>query len=209
MAPGLRRGDARGELAPMRLLPGAVIASVTFSPGCALADSAIDRAVKPYFVGGGWLAALVFLGIGFVLLSRAMRYRRAAAAAMQWPVADGVVLATDIVKRISKSDDEFDSYVPRVRYAYTVDGVRREGDVIRIGLGDLGYVREQQARDHLARYPVGASIAVRYDPQQPQAAVLEIGQLGATRYLLAGGLLGAVGVGAVVFAIWSATLPVQ
>jgi len=39
--------------------------------------------------------------------------------------------------------------------------------------------------------------------------VLEIGQVGATRYLIAGGLLAAVGVGAVVFAIWSATLPVR
>jgi hypothetical protein len=56
-------------------------------------------------------------------------------------------------------------------------------------------------------YPVGATIAVRYDPQNLQRAVLEIGQLGAARYLFAGTLLAGVGVGALLFAIWSATLP--
>ena len=128
---------------------------------------------------------------------------------MRWPVAEGVVVAAEVVKRTSKSDDEFDSYIPKVRYAYTVNGVGYEGDVIRIGLADLGYVSEKQARDHVARYPVGATIAVRYDPQNLQRAVLEIGQLGAARYLLAGTLFAGVGVGALVFAIWSATLPVR
>jgi hypothetical protein len=132
-----------------------------------------------------------------------------AEAALLWPVAEGRVIAAEVVKRISKSDDEFDSFIPRVSYAYAVDGRHYTSDVIRVGLADLGYVREQQARDHLARYPVGAIVAVRYDPQKPELAVLEIGQVGAARYLLAGGLLAAVGVGAAVFAIWSATLPVQ
>jgi hypothetical protein len=50
---------------------------------------------------------------------------------------------------------------------------------------------------------------VRYDPQNPRSAVLEIGQVGAGRYLFAGALLAGVGLGAVVFAIWSATLPTR
>ncbi len=178
-------------------------------PDWAFAGSAIDRAAKPYFVLGGWLAALLFLSIGLVLLSKAMHFRRVATAAVEWPVAEGVVLATDVIKRTSKSDDEFDSYIPRVSYAYAVNGVRYEGDRIRIGLKERGYIREQQARDHVARHPVGAAIAVRYDPKRPESAVLELGQVGAARYLFAGSLLAAVGAGAVVFAIWSATLPVH
>ena len=193
----------------VRLLLCAVVAMTILAPGCALADSAIDRTAKPYFVLGGWLAALVFLGIGFVLLSKAIRYRRAAAAAVRWPVAEGVVLAVDVIKRMSKSDDEFDSYIPRVSYAYTANSVTYEGDVIRIGLEDLGYIKEKQARDHMARYPVGAAIAVRYDPQNPLSAVLEIGQVGAARYLFAGTLLAGVGLGALVFAIWSMSLPAR
>ena len=60
-----------------------------------------------------------------------------------------------------------------------------------------------------ALFSVGATVAVRYHPQEPELAVLEIGQVGAARYLLAGSLLAGVGVAAVVFAIWSATLPVR
>jgi hypothetical protein len=118
------------------------------------------------------------------------------------------VISTDIIKRISKSQDEFDSYIPQVRYAYTANSVRHEGDVIRIGLGEMGYIQEKQARDHLMRYPVGATVLVRYDPENPQAAVLETGQVGAGRKLFAGAILAALGVAAIVFAIWSASLPV-
>jgi hypothetical protein len=194
---------------PIQLLLGVVVTIAFFVPGCAFADSAIDRAVKPYFLLGGWLAALVFLSIGLVLLSKAIHYRRLAAAAAEWPTAEGTMIAADIIKRTSKSDDEFDSYLPKVRYTYAVNGVGYEGDIIRIGLEDLGYVREKQARDHLARYPVGATIAVRHDPQKPDIAVLEVGQVGAARYLFAGTLLAGVGIGAIVFAIWIASLPVR
>jgi Protein of unknown function (DUF3592) len=213
MRPGLRRGDTRRGREPIGPLLGAVVAIailiVILAPSSAFAGSAIDRAVKPYFVLGGGLAALIFLSIGFVLLAKAIHYRGVAAAAVRWPVAEGVVVAAEVVKRTSKSDDEFDSYLPRVRYAYTANGVGYEGDVIRIGLEDIGYFKETQARDHMARYPVGAATAVRYDPQNPRSAVLEIGQVGAGRYLFAGALLAGVGLGAVVFAIWSATLPTR
>jgi hypothetical protein len=207
--PGLCRGEAWGGRVLMRLLLCAVLAVAVLVTDSAFADIDIDGAVKSYFVLGGCLAALVFLSIGFFLLSKAIQYRRQAAAAVQWPVAAGTVVAAEVIKRISKSDDELDSYIPRVSYAYAVNGGAYEGNLIRIGLEESGYIREQQARDHLARYPVGATLAVRYDPKKPEIAVLELGQVGAARYLLAGVLLAAVGVGAVVFAIWSATLAVR
>jgi hypothetical protein len=56
-----------------RLLFG-TIGAAALLPGRAFADAAIDGAVKPYFVLGGWLAALVFLGIGSFLLAKALRY---------------------------------------------------------------------------------------------------------------------------------------
>ena len=185
------------------------IAACIFVPESALADSVIDAGVKPYFVLGGWLTALVFLGLGYFLLSKAIRARRLAAAVEQWPTANGTVIAADIVKRVSKSEDEFDSFIPEVRYAYKANGSRREGRVIRIGLDEMGYIQEKQACDHIARYPVGAKILVRYDPQDPEQAVLETGQVGAGRKMFAGSLLAGIGVAAIVFAIWIATLPVQ
>lgn len=193
----------------IRLQLCAVAMIAILAPGRAFADSAIDRGVKPYFVLGGALAALVFLGIGLFLLSRAIHFRRLAAAAVHWPITEGTVIAAEVIKRIASSDDEYDRYVPRVSYAYTVNGARRESDVIRVGLGDLGYLMERQAREHLARYPLGATVAVHYDPQNPGQATLEVGQAGATRYFLAGALLAGVGVGATVFAIWIASLPTR
>jgi len=207
--PGLRRCGAWGSRAPVRILRSAVVGIAILATGPALADSAIDAGVKPYFVLGGWLTALVFLSIGLFLMPKAIKNRRMAAAAEQWPAVDGTVLSTDIIKRVSKSQDEFDSYIPQVRYAYSANSVRREGDVIRIGLGEMGYIQEKQARDHLMRYPVGATVLVRYDPENPQAAVLETGQVGAGRKLFAGAILAALGVAAIIFEIWSASLPIR
>jgi len=206
-----RRGDGQGGRAPIRPPAFAIVAIATsvLAPDIAFADSVIDAGIKPYFVLGGWLAALLFLSIGFFLLSKAIKNRRMAAAVERWPAADGTVISTDIIKRVSKSEDEFDSYIPQVRYSYTASGVLCKGDVIRIGLGDMGYISEKQARDHLARYPVGATISVRYDPQNPQAAALETGQVGAGRKMFAGVLLAGVGIAAIVFAVWIASLPVR
>ena len=179
------------------------------APERALAASAIDAGVQPYFVLGGWGTALVFLGIGFFILRKAIGNRRMAEAAAQWPTTDGTVISTDVVKRVSKSENAFDYFVPQIRYEYETNGIRRQGDVIRIGLGDMGYPEEKEAREHVARYPVGATIPVRYDPQDPEHAVLEIGQIGVSRKILAGFIFAGIGIAAIVFAIWSASLPTR
>jgi hypothetical protein len=195
-----------GSCRPAALLP---IAAIIFTPERALADSAIDAAIKPYFVIGGWATALLFLGIGSLLLPKAIRNLRLSAAAAQWPTADGTIISADIVKRVSKSDDAPDYFVPQIRYAYKANGIRRQGDVIRIGLGDMGYPKEKRAREHIALYPIGAIIPVRYDPQNPEYAVLESGQIGVTRKILAGSIFVGIGMAAIVFAIWTAGLPTR
>jgi hypothetical protein len=192
-----------------RLAAVVPVATCLFAPESALADSAIDAAVQPYFVLGGWGTALVFLGIGFFILRKAIRNRRMAAAAAQWPTTDGTVISTDVVKRVSKSEHEFDYFVPQIRYQYKTNGISHQGNVIRIGLDELGYPEEKKAREHIALYPVGTTIPVRYDPQDPERAVLEIGQMGVTRKILAGFIFAGIGIAAIVFAIWSASLPTR
>lgn len=107
-------------------------------PERALADSVIDAAIRPYFVLGALVTALAFLGIGYFI-------SRKAVAAEQWPTTDGTVISTDVVKRVFKSQDGFDYFVPRIRYEYTTNGIRRHGDVIRIGLDEMGYLEEKKA----------------------------------------------------------------
>ena len=185
------------------------VAACVLAPERAFAESVIDAAAKPYFVLGGSVTALVFLGLGLLIFWPAIRERRMAVEAMQWPVTDGRIISAEVIKRVSKSQDEFNSFVPRVRYEYITDGVRRQSDIIRIGLGDMGYLLEKQAREHLARYPVGATVSVRYDPEAPERAVLETGHVGVTRKLFAGFIFFGLGIAGIIFAIWSAGLPTQ
>jgi hypothetical protein len=184
-------------------------AACLFVPERALAGSVIDAAIKPYFVLGGLVTALVFLSVGYFISAKAIRNRRMAVVAEQWPTTDGTVISTDVVKCVSKSQDQFDYFVPQIRYAYTAKGMRRQGDVIRIGLDEMGYLEENKAREHIRLYPAGSTIPVRYDPQDPEHAVLETGHVGVTRKIFAGFIFAGIGIAAIVFSIWSASLPTR
>jgi len=169
----------------------------------ALADT-VDAAAKPYVVGGGWLVGLALLAVGAFLIRKGIGYRQTAEAIAAWPFVDGKVIESSIKTRVDKSSDgpDITRYIPQVRYAYAVDGVAREGATIRIGLADFGYTIERWAREHVGRYPPGAAVPVRYDPANPHMAVLETGQVGGNNKIFAGAILLAVGLAALVFAIW-------
>jgi len=115
----------------------------------------------------------------------------------------------EVIKHVSRSQDEFDTFVPRIRYEYVANRVRCEGEIIRIGLDEAGYLSEKQAREHMARYCVGATVAVRYDPETPQHAVLETGHVGLTSRIFAGLIFIGLGIAAVVFAVWIVILPTR
>lgn len=171
----------------------------------ALAQTTIDSAAKPYFIVGGALATIFFLSVGAMLIRKSNRYRHIAATAAQWPIVTGKVMSSEVAKHADS--DSGDYFVPQVRYVYQVDGVGQNGRVIRAGLGDRGYPREQQARDDVARYSVGSSVPVRYDPQNPANAILELGQIGAGNNLVAGVLLVLLGLGGVAFTVFSVVTP--
>ena len=60
-----------------------------------------------------------------------------------------------------------------VRYEYVVDGEEYEGR--ELAGGDFPYRSARAATRRLAAYPVGAPVTVRYDPTEPDIAVLETG----------------------------------
>jgi Protein of unknown function (DUF3592) len=185
-----------------------ILIAILMTMDSASAEAVIDRGAKPYFIAGGVLAAVFFMSVGAHLIRKGNRYLRIAAAAAQWPIVTGTVTSTEIVKRIEKTEDGPSAvFVPQVHYVYRADGVSRNGRVIRVGLEHRGYSREQQARELLARYSVGSNVEVRYDPQNPAIAVLELGQVGGGSNLLAGVLLTLVGIGSVVFTVFSIVTP--
>ena len=185
-----------------------VVIAILMTTSGALAEATIDAAAKPYFVAGGVIAAVFFISVGAMLIRKGNRYLRIAAATAQWPIVTGEVVSTDVVKRIDRTQDGPSTYfVPQVHYVYHADGVRRDGSVIRVGMENSGYPLERQAREYLARYLAGSKVPVRYDPQAPENAVLEPGQVGGGRNLLAGILLLLVGIAGVAFTVFSIVTP--
>ena len=197
-------GRAVGILRVATVVP---IATGLVAPESALANSAVDATFHPKLLLYGWFIALVFLGLGFLTLRRAICDRRAATAVEQWPTTTGTVIAADVTERLHEAELSFCYFVPQVRYEYVAYGVRRQGDLIRIGLDDTGYRKEKNARDHIALYPVGAVIAVRYNPQDPEHAVLEIGEVGVNKSMLVGALFTGLGIAILLIAIGTTSLP--
>jgi hypothetical protein len=183
------------------------IATCLVAPENALANSAVDAAFHPNLLLYGGFIALVFLSLGVLISRRAFCNRRMAAAVAQWPTTAGTVISADVTKRIHGAEISHYYFLPQVRYEYEANGVHCQGDIIRIGLDDLGYLKEKNARDHIALYPVGTAIAVHYDPQDPKHAALEIGQVGVNRMMLVGAIFAGLGIAMLLISIGSVSLP--
>jgi len=124
-------------------------------------------------VGTGNLALVAMLAAAAVVLVlvlvrvRSTSRRRAAA---RWESTRGTILMTTIqVQRTGTARRE----VPVVRYAYQVGQEAFQGSTIRAGDELSGLSLDGHARNVLARYPVGASVLVYYDPANPTQSALE------------------------------------
>jgi hypothetical protein len=106
----------------------AIITAILMTTNDASAEAMIDRGAKPYFIAGGVIATAFFISVGAMLIRKASRYLRLAAAAAQWPVVAGKVISVEIVERIDKTEDGPSRvFVPQVHYVYNADGVSRDG----------------------------------------------------------------------------------
>ena len=117
--------------------------------------------------GGFWLCLIMGLGltIGCIIWYASMHF--SLAEAKSWPSTNGEVVATDIEVHSRKRT----SYLPQVRYRYTVGGTVHEGDKIQLN-DPLIYHTRDEARAFLADYPVGGPVTVYHDPERPALSVL-------------------------------------
>ena len=117
-------------------------------------------------ISGGILliVSVVFLGasVGAIGIARASR---------SWPTVPGRVVRSEI--RTNRRANGLPGFRTLVRYEYVVDGEEYEGRAI--AGGEFPYRRAGGAIRRLAAYPVGALVTVRYDPTEPEIAVLETG----------------------------------
>mgnify|MGYP003339998462 CR=1 FL=1 len=93
----------------------------------------------------------------------------AANRATAWPTAEGTVLSSKVQQGCGKGR----SYFPSVLYQYTVNAQQYQGR--RIAFGNCGCGSERSAAAIVARYAVGTTVTVHFDPAAPMTSVLLAG----------------------------------
>lgn len=116
------------------------------------------------------LPILVLGGVGFFLYKRSQQSKAAIQAAQSWLSTSGTVLISTVQ---SKRSGNSTSVFPVVVYQYEVDGKGYQGKTIKAGEQYLNVRVYGQAQETSARYPVGASVTVFYNPANPAESALE------------------------------------
>ena len=136
------------------------------------------NAFLPAMIPAATMALMLALGFFYGL--------RHAEALRRWPQVNGQVVKSDVhqfevrrdkPKRTMRGTKLMrTSYMPVVEYTYLVGGRQLTSRSVWADTevsGSLDY-----AKGIAARYPVGANVTVRYDPEKPSRAALEIGGWG-------------------------------
>ncbi len=134
-------------------------------------------------IGPGILAVVCLAGgVGMTAFFGLPMYRRAQAS-LTWPTTTGTIQTSELQKSFQKGKTR---YSPSVSYAYEVDGTPRTFNYIWASGGDSsGDQSRQQAV--VDKYPVGSTVKVFYDPENPDFAILEPGITATNSIVLGGG----------------------
>lgn len=117
------------------------------------------------------IVTFIFLIIGGALVLWGLNILGDARASASWPIAEGKVVSSQVEH--STDSEGGDSYQPKVNYTYSVAGVPYSGRQIKFG--ENSYSSRRQAEEIANRYPVGDSVAVYYEPENPEKTALEPG----------------------------------
>jgi hypothetical protein len=114
---------------------------------------------------------LIFFTVGGGLLYWGWTILQNARASASWPSAQGQIVNSYVSH--STDSEGGDSYSPEVTFEYTVNDQRYQDT--RIKFGENSYSSNNRAQEVVNRYPIGQTVAVYYDPAEPETAVLEPG----------------------------------
>ena len=115
--------------------------------------------------------ALVMLLLGVAVISLGLFTLQRHKAAASWPQVPGVIEVSEVTAKPHFKNNLM--YQPVIRYRYNAPGGPYTGEKIA-NTGKL-YTKEKEARKITARYSVGGTVMVRYNPVDPSEAVLERG----------------------------------
>lgn len=114
----------------------------------------------------------VFILAGGIVAGFGVRNIIQAHESRNWLPADGKITASEVERR--RSSKGRGSYSPSVKYEYTVDGQKYDGETIAIGMKNVS-AGQGFARRFVSKYPAGKSVQVFYNPALPGHSVLEPG----------------------------------
>ncbi|GJL94657.1 MAG: hypothetical protein DHS20C05_10620 [Hyphococcus sp.] len=113
----------------------------------------------------------LFIAVGVIILGFGMRSLYMSKQAEHWPTVPGEIVASDF--DTSTDSDGDTTYRTTVAYTYNVMGRDITGKKIAFGYsGSSGY---RFHRDIYKALSTGSQLAVRYDPDKPERAVLSFG----------------------------------
>ena len=126
---------------------------------------------------------IIAIGISAVILIKIGSDILKAQKSRSWPTASGTVLDSGMEANQSRDEDGDikTTYGATIQYKYTVDGQEFVGD--RRTFSNVRTSSVRNTEKILERYPLGSSVDVFYDPDDPSSSVLESG-VGAATYIL-------------------------
>ena len=169
--------------------------SERFCRGCLAASAIIGALIIAGYLGADWMFAqaerllpnrtrssLTFMlfAMGAFAALIGLAIRKQCALARKWPIAPGHIVQSGLVLREAwwERDDtapgsfRWDAWRSRVVYSYAVGGNNYTGDKISFGM-DIFSPARWAVGWQVAWYAPGATVNVRYNPENPAEAVLE------------------------------------
>lgn len=116
------------------------------------------------------ISVLVIGGLGIFLYRRSQQSNSYRQAAQSWQSTTGMVLMSSVQSRTSGRSH---SVYPVVVYQYNVNGKTYQSQTIKAGEQFMSVRISGQAQETVARYPIGATVTVYYNPANPAESALE------------------------------------
>lgn len=143
------------------------------------------------------LFVLVFGGLGIILITVGTReffiQKRALASAV---AVDAEILSATVRKSTSADtdtrllrDNSTTSYMPEVRFAYTLNGVRYESDLLYPTVIVKGFASRESAQEEIRDYEKGVRVKAYADVSAPERGFLRLEGSTNPAWFIVGGVL--------------------
>ena len=118
--------------------------------------------------------AIGLLIIGIILFFVSIFMIMAGAQSNSWAATDGIVTSTSIREKYDSDDGDY-TYYPEITYSFQVDGKTYTGDRWDPTGIQSGSSIRSSAQNKIDKYPVGSTVTVYYDPNNPNKNALTKG----------------------------------